>query len=50
MQAEKDFFAQTDSIAGKLGELFAAENLDSSLYTDLLAAFRRDARGETIEI
>lgn len=49
-QAEQDFFARTDSIAGKLGQAFAAENLDSSLYTDLLTAFRRDAQNEKIEI
>lgn len=29
--------------AASLGQLFRAENLDASLYTDLLKAFRRDA-------
>lgn len=36
--------------AAKLGRLFAAENLDSSLYTDLLTAFRMDAENQPIEI
>lgn len=36
--------------AAKLGRLFAAENLDSSLYTDLLTAFRMDAENKPIEI
>lgn len=30
--------------AASLGRLFQAENLDASLYTDLLKAFRRDAK------
>lgn len=36
--------------ARTLGELFRTENLDRSLYTDLLAAFRRDALNRQPEI
>ncbi len=49
-EAEKAFFACDGGAAGDLGRLFTAENLDSRLYTDLLEAFRRDARGINIEI
>lgn len=36
--------------ARRLGDLFRAENLDRSLYTDLLTAFRRDALNRQPEI
>ena len=40
---EQDFFeAKSEGVAAKLGRVFKQENLDSSLYTDLLIAFRKD--------
>ena len=49
-EEEKNFFAANDTVAGNLGQIFVAENLDCHLYTDLLEAFRRDAKGTPIEI
>ena len=49
-ELEKAFYTCGDGAAGELGRLFAAENLDSRLYADLLEAFRRDARGDKIKI
>ena len=34
----------------RLGKLFAAENLDASLFLDLLTAFERDAAGRPVRI
>lgn len=46
-EAEKAFLNPNDANqapeAANLGRLFRAENLDASLYADLLKAFRRDA-------
>ncbi len=43
---ERDFWeARTESSAAKLGKIFKQENLDNSLYTDLLSAFRKDCDG-----
>ena len=40
---EQEFFlAKSKSNSAKLGQLFRQENLDSSLYTDLFVAFRKD--------
>lgn len=47
---EKNFLEQDDTAAGKLGRIFRAENLDNSLFMDLLEAFRRDAQEAKIEI
>lgn len=45
-ELQKDFMtAANDTAAGKLGRLFVAENLDYRLFTDLLAAFRKDVKG-----
>ena len=50
-QIEKDFFAQTsDTVAGELSQKFSQYNLSSGLYSDLLEAFRRDAKNQQIEI
>ena len=49
-ELEKAFCTCGEGAAGELGRLFAAENLDSRLYADLLEAFRRDARGDKIKI
>ncbi len=50
-QIEKDFFAQTsDTVAGELSQIFSKHNLSSGLFTDLLEAFRRDAKNQQIEI
>lgn len=47
---EKSFLAQDETVAGKLGQIFRTENLDNSLFMDLLEAFRRDAQENKIEI
>ncbi len=39
-----------DEDAFRLGQIFAAEKLDASLYTDLLKAFEKDARNEPIAV
>ena len=49
-EEEKNFFAVNDTVAGNLGHIFVGENLDCHLYTDLLEAFRRDAKNTPIEI
>ena len=49
-EEEKNFFAVNDTVAGDLGRIFVGENLDCHLYTDLLEAFRRDAKNTPIEI
>lgn len=49
-EEEKNFFAANDTVSGNLGRIFVSENLDRHLYTDLLEAFRRDAKSTPIEI
>ncbi len=46
----KDFCDASDTIAGKLGKIFAKENLDYRLFVDLLEAFENDAKGQNFEI
>lgn len=42
--------AEDSEDAFRLGQIFAAEKLDASLYTDLLKAFEKDARNEPIAV
>ena len=49
-EEEKNFFSANNTVAGNLGRIFVGENLDCHLYTDLLEAFRRDAKNTPIEI
>ena len=47
----KDFMAaDSNSSSGKLGKIFASEQLDYRLYTDLLEAFRKDVNGFKVDI
>lgn len=47
----QDFMSASSSTnAGRLGKIFVAENLDYRLYTDLLEAFYKDAKGFFPEI
>lgn len=58
IQIERDFldglgqkhFSGSVAEAHRLGNLFAQEKLDASLYTDLLKAFEKDARNEPIAV
>lgn len=57
-EIETDFYAglqqksqpHQQDFAYELGQIFAAEQLDASLYTDLLKAFAKDAKGIEIEV
>lgn len=53
-ETERAFYgknkAKKFSSAAKLGKLFTKENLDASLFTDLLKAFRQDAVNQPLEI
>lgn len=53
-ETERAFYgknkAKKFSAAAKLGHLFAKENLDASLFTDLLKAFRQDAVNQPLEV
>ncbi len=53
-EIERVFYGQKQSdtyaAASHLGHLFAQENLDASLFTDLLKAFRLDAANKPLEI
>lgn len=53
LKIEQAFYGKNEDNfpeAAALGRLFAAENLDASLFTDLLKAFRRDAENKQPEI
>ncbi len=53
LEIERAFYGKNEDnfpVASALGKLFAAENLDASLFADLLKAFRRDAENKQPEI
>ena len=49
-ETERAFYgknkAKKFSAATRLGKIFSSENLDASLFTDLLKAFRQDAENQ----